>query len=516
LNGGNRVEHLLDISHLSKTFDSGRALDNADLSLRPGEIHGLVGQNGCGKSTLIKILSGFHAPDPGADCSFVGAELRLGESGAAEAAGIHFVHQDLGLIGELSVMENLALGAGYRTGRLGRIRWRQQLDSTAEALRNLGYEIHPGADVAQLSPSERVGIAIARALVTHKANPLRLLVLDEPTSAMPHNEVTRLFSVLRRLRESGVTSLFVSHRLDELFAVTDRITVFRNGKRVATSSTSTLSQQQLIEQILGRPLVPHAGTGGVRKRTKPLVEVRGLAGERLRSLDFDIFPGEILGLIGLTGSGREEVAALASGAARGHPGTVMVDGVRHSRLDPHSAKRSGIAFLPTDRRRSAIVPDASVRENLTLPALAGLSRAGRLSNRRERAESFVWLRRMQVHPVQTEMPIVNLSGGNQQKVLLARWLRTNPKLLILDEPPQGVDIGAKSQIYKLLSDAARSGIAVLVCTTDAQEAVELCDRVLVVSDGVCRRELTGATLTPAIVDQELLSGHMESAERAQS
>jgi ribose transport system ATP-binding protein len=269
----------------------------------------------------------------------------------------------------------------------------------------------------------------------------------------------------------------------------------------------------LIEQILGRPLVPHSSSGVGSQAATPLVEVRGLTGDRLKPFDFDVYPGEVLGLVGVTGSGREEVAALVSGATRGGgPGSVKLAGARYSRLTPHRAKKSGIAFLPTDRRRSAILPDATVRENLTLPALAGLSRAGRLSGRREKAESVSWLHRMQVQPPQSEILMVNLSGGNQQKVLLARWMRTRPKLLVLDEPTQGVDIGTKSQIYRLLSEAAKSGIAVVVCTTDGQEAVELCDRVLVLADGVCRRELSGASLTPAIVDQELLGGQIDMDE----
>jgi ribose transport system ATP-binding protein len=506
------VDPLLEITQLSKTFDSGRALDGADLSVLPAEIHGLVGQNGCGKSTLIKILSGFHEPDPGASCQFEGGDLRLGDSVAAEHAGIHFVHQDLGLINELSVVENLALGAGYTTSRVGKIQWKRQLERTKEALRNLGYELDPMAGVASLSPSERVGIAIARALVTNKSNPLRLLVLDEPTAALPPPEVGRLFAVLRRLKKAGVTSLFVSHRLDELFAVTDRVSVFRNGRRVATSATTDLHQDELIEQILGRPLVAPGATGEVSRRGSPLVQVRGLAGERLKSLDLDVYPGEVLGLVGVTGSGREEVAALLSGATRAHGGSVEFGGTRHAVLNPHRAKKSGIAFLPTERRRSAVLPDGTVRENLTLPALGGLSKACRLSGRLERTEVMSWLRRMQVHPLQSEIPMVNLSGGNQQKVLLARWLRTNPKLLVLDEPTQGVDIGTKSQIYLLLREAAKNGIAVLVCTTDGKEAVELCDRVLVLADGVCRRELSGASLTPSMVDQELLGGQMKGNE----
>ncbi|PBC35537.1 sugar ABC transporter ATP-binding protein [Rhodococcus sp. ACS1] len=506
------MNDLLELSSLSMTFDSGRALDGADLSLTVGEIHGLVGQNGCGKSTLIKILSGYHFPDPGAEGTFLGAPLPFGDPSAPHRVGIHFVHQDLGLVDGLSVVENLALGSGYATGPFGNIRWRRQIAATREATHALGYELDPHTDVSKLSPSERVGVAISRALINDSSAALRLLVLDEPTAALPPTEVQRLFAVLQRLRERGVTTLFVSHRLDELLTACDRVTVLRSGRRVSTAGTSTMTRESLIRDILGRPLVPHKPTNLSVNSQEPSVTVRRLTGTRLKPLDFDVYPGEVLGLVGVTGSGREEVASLIVGATEPIDGSVTVHGSTYSGLNPHTASRAGIAFLPTDRRRSAVIPDATVRENLTLPMLADITRLGHISRRAESRVAGDWIGKMQVRPSDPENLAINLSGGNQQKVLLARWLRTKPKMLILDEPTQGIDVGTKTQFYALLSAAARDGIAVVVCTTDGQEAVELCDRVLVLADGVCTRSLTGSSLTTAVVEQELL-GLPENTEK---
>ncbi|MFD9668815.1 ATP-binding cassette domain-containing protein [Rhodococcus sp. NPDC059968] len=258
--------------------------------------------------------------------------------------------------------------------------------------------------------------------------------------------------------------------------------------------------------------MPHKPTSLSVNSQEPSVTVRRLTGTRLKPLDFDVYPGEVLGLVGLTGSGREEVASLIVGATEPIDGSITVHGSTYSGLNPHTASRAGIAFLPTDRRRSAVIPDATVRENLTLPMLADITRLGRISRRAESRVAGDWIGKMQVRPSDPENLVINLSGGNQQKVLLARWLRTKPKMLILDEPTQGIDVGTKTQFYALLSAAARDGIAVVVCTTDGQEAVELCDRVLVLADGVCTRSLTGSSLTTAVVEQELLGLH-ENTEK---
>jgi ribose transport system ATP-binding protein len=500
---GSTAEALLEVRGLSKRFPGCRALDGFTLEVERGEVMALVGQNGCGKSTFIKVLSGYHQPDPGAEVLWEGQDVRLGEPTLAHRLGIHFVHQDLGLLDDLSAAENLAVGVGFTTSRTGLIRWREQRRRTAEALASLGYTFDVTTPVGRLGPSQRVGVAIARAMVRKAgADRLALLVLDEPTAAMPQSEVDTLFAVVRRLRDAGTSTLFVSHRLDEVFAVADRVTVVRDGRAVAVRTTTSLDQRELVELILGRPPEPaHDGdvvpTPGRSSPTRaaPGLSVRGLGGRHLRDLDLDLHAGEVLGVTGLTGSGREELAALLFGGRPRRAGTVEVDGRPIDRLTPAVAKRLGMALVPGDRRVAAVLPDANVRENLTLADLVPLRRRGLIRRRVERTEVASWLDRMQVRPRDGEAPILALSGGNQQKVLLARWLRRQPRILLLDEPTQGVDVGTKPEIYALLRRAAAGGTGVLVCSTDSEELVEVADRVVVLARGTVAAELRGPALT---------------------
>jgi ribose transport system ATP-binding protein len=497
---------LLEIRDLSKTFPGCVALDRFELRVERGEVMALVGQNGCGKSTFIKVLSGYHDPDDGSLAQFDGEEVTLGDPGLPGRLGIHFVHQDLGLLDDLSAAENLAIGAGFTTSSAGLIRWREQRRRTAAALESLGYTFDVTAPVVSLSPSQRVGVAIARATVRDADHPLRLLVLDEPTAAMPQSEVDNLFAVVRRLRDVGTSTLFVSHRLDEVFAIADRITVVRDGRTVAARATADVDHDSLIEWILGRPGDPaHDGAPSVRPSSSAALSVRGLRGRHLRDLDLDLHAGEVLGVTGLTGSGREELAALLFGADERRAGTVEIDGTAIGRLTPAVAKALGIAMVPANRRAAAVFPDANVRENLTVADLVPLRRKRLIGRGAERAEAASWLATMQVRPPDAEASILTLSGGNQQKVLLARWLRLRPRILILDEPTQGVDVGTKPEIYALLRRAAAEGAGVLVCSTDGEELVEVADRVVVLGRGVARAELHGATLTLDRLNHEIVA-----------
>jgi ribose transport system ATP-binding protein len=502
----NAAGPLLEIRDLSKVFPGCVALDRFELDVERGEVMALVGQNGCGKSTFIKVLSGYHDPDDGSRARFDGADVTLGDPGLPGRLGIHFVHQDLGLLDDLSAAENLAIGAGFSTSSAGLIRWREQRRRTADALESLGYAFDVTSPVVSLSPSQRVGVAIARAMVRDADHPLRLLVLDEPTAAMPQSEVDNLFAVVRRLRDAGTSTLFVSHRLDEVFAVADRVTVVRDGRTVAVRATTAIDHHTLIESILGRPGDPsHDDASSPRSSTTAVLSVRGLRGRHLRDLDLDLHTGEVLGVTGLTGSGREELAALLFGGDQRRAGTVEMDGVAIGRLTPAVAKALGIAMVPANRRAAAVFPDANVRENLTVANLAPLRRRRLIRRRAERAEAASWLATMQVRPPDAEASILTLSGGNQQKVLLARWLRLRPRILILDEPTQGVDVGTKPEIYALLRRAAAEGTGVLVCSTDGEELVEVADRVVVLGRGVARAELHGAALTLDRLNHEIVA-----------
>ena len=498
---------LLTIERLSKTFPGCVALDGLSLEVRAGEVLALVGQNGCGKSTFIKILSGYHQPDSGYEATFAGAPIRLGDPDIPASLGIRFVHQDLGLMDDLSATENLAVGTGFVTSRLGLVRWREQHRRTRAAVNALGYDFDVTRPVAELSPSQRVGVAIARSMTKRNDQSLRVLVLDEPTASLPQAEVDTLFAAVRRLRDAGTAVVFVSHRLDEVFAVADRVTVMRDGKKVDSRPTRDFDETTLIAQILGRSVdlqhgdpprdVPVSGT--------PLVRVRGLVGQRLDGFDLDAQPGEVIGITGLTGSGREEVSALLFGAQRARGGTIEIGGARIHRLDPALAKRLGVALVPSDRRRLAVLPDASVRENMSLADVGALRRGPLMQRQRERDHAAHWVAALGVKPPRIEESILNLSGGNQQKVILARWLRRSPRVLVLDEPTQGVDVGTKPEIYSLLRQVAATGSTVIMCSTDSEEIVEVCTRALVVSRGRVHVELSGPMLTLDRLNHEIVA-----------
>jgi ribose transport system ATP-binding protein len=495
---------LLRIEGLTKTFSGGKALDGFDIEVGHGEVHALVGQNGCGKSTFIKILSGYHRADAGYQAEFDGRAIHLGDPEVAGKLGVHFVHQDLGLLDDLSATENLAIVSGFQTGPPGRIRWKDQRRAASAAIHALGYEFDVDAPVGSFSASERVGIAIARTLTTTRER-LNLLVLDEPTASLPQAEVDSLFAVLRRLRDTGTSVLFVSHRLDEVFDIADRVTVVRDGRRVTTTAVKHVDRPGLIALILGRPVRNVHDAHLSMDKATPHVAIRGLQGRHLRGLDVDVYPGEILGITGLTGSGREEFAPLLFGATRRRGGSIVIDGVTIDRHTPADAKRLRMALVPANRLASAVVPDGTVRENLTLASLSQVCRGIRISKRAERGTVDQWLNTLSVKPSDSEASILNLSGGNQQKVLLARWLRLAPQVLLLDEPTQGVDVGTKPEIYALLRQVADGGASVVVCSTDSEELVEVCDRVIVLARGDQSAELSGSALTLDRVNHEILA-----------
>jgi ribose transport system ATP-binding protein len=494
----------LRIEHLSKTFAGQIALDDVSIDVAAGEVHALVGQNGSGKSTLIKILAGYHQPDPGDGEAWVnGLPLALGNGSAASDAGIRFVHQDLGLVGMLNAIDNLAITAGYQTGRGGRIHWRQEASRTREALATLGLaDLDIKAQVHTLHPSQRTAIAIARALVGWEDG-ASLLILDEPTATLPGADVRRLFDVIHRLRERGVSILYVSHHLDEVFELADRVSVLRDGVRKATVSVSELDHGGLVELMVGRRIDTALSTDST-VGTTPALTVRGLRGRTVNGLDIDVMPGEIVGLAGITGSGREHVLGLIAGQTPREDGDIMLEGKPIANYRPRKAMATGVAFVPAERALRGTIGPMNVRENLTITDVGRFVKAMRLSRSSELAETKVWVDRLSVKTASTESPIGSLSGGNQQKVMFGKALRLSPRMLLLDEPTQGVDIGAKDQIHSLVESAAAEGVATLVASTDTDELVRLCDRVIVLVDGRAVATLRGAEITPDMIEHTQL------------
>lgn len=482
----------LKVRNLAKTFAGNRALAGVDLTVGAGEVRCLVGGNGSGKSTFIKILSGYHHPDPGGEIHLGGERVHPGHPKEAHRLGARFVHQDLGLVLDASVTDNLFLGDRYPV-RFGMLDARAARRRCREALDRLGLDMHPDTPVSSLSPAQRTGVAIARAVATGGGS-IRLLVLDEPTATLPATEVSALLAIVRSVAEAGVGVLYITHRLDEVFEIGRAVTVFRNGREIATEPTSGLTRRALLELMVGEEVaeVHRHHDVAVPAPLDPALHVQGLTGRTLAGVSFDVMPGDIVGISGVTGSGREELNGCIFGAVERHGGTVTVAGQEVRSHQPAQAIRAGMAFLPAERRTHGGLMSLSATENLTITALKDFWSAPSLRSRAEAAEAERWFDRLSVHPAGAwRSPLTSFSGGNQQKILLCKWLRLQPRVLLLDEPTQGVDAAATAEIYRQLLGAAEGGAALVVATSDIDELVALCNRVLVIESGLLVKELSG-------------------------
>ncbi len=506
-----RVVNALEIAGLSKSFGGARALDGVSFSLRPGEVHGLLGQNGSGKSTLIKVLSGYHAPDPGGSLSLFGQPVPLPLlPGQSKQLGIAFVHQNLGLVPSLSVLENLRVGA-FAEGRGLLINWRAERRTARELFARFGLALDPDATVANLPPLERALLAIVRAFADLRhADSGGILVLDEPTPFLPRRDVERLFALVRGVVREGASVILVSHDIDEVMEITNRATVLRDGHVAGTVETARTAREDLLELIVGRRIEAHrrAAGGGVPTHRGEAGGIRlsGLTGGGVTGIDLACRAGEIVGLTGLIGSGYAALPYLLYDPPRGVAGELLIGDpaagghrVAISRLGPGAAQALGIALLPGDRLGAAGVGDLSITDNITLPMLQEFLAPYGL-RRRQMAQTAGRLgAALELRPNRPALPLEALSGGNQQKVLLAKWLHTKPRLLLLDEPTQGVDFGARQQIFAALDAAARAGTAILCASTDYEQLAQICDRVLVFRGGRIAEELAGDALSKTAI-----------------
>ncbi|HVA91538.1 MAG TPA: sugar ABC transporter ATP-binding protein [Chloroflexota bacterium] len=498
----------LEVIRLSKSFGGTRVLREVSFDLARGSILGLVGRNGSGKSTLIKILSGYHEPDPGGVLRVGGSEVTFPLApGQSHRVGLSFVHQDLGLIPRLTVLENLRVGR-FHTGPGWRIRWGQERASVRRALDRFELALSPDSLVADLAPVDRALIAIVRAFSDVEAHAGGVLVLDEPTAYLPRDGVGRLFAAIRRVAAAGTSVIFVSHQLEEIRGLTDQVAVLRNGDLLAVLPTAEVSEARLIEMILGQRLdesypQPSSHTGEV------LLSVDALSGRVAREVSFQVRRGEVLGLAGLVGMGHEEVPYLLFGAARAAAGRLRMGALDApvARMSPRRAMAAGMALLPADRQHAGGVGALSVKHNVTLPILGTFAHAGLLRHQVESAHALGLLRAYDVRPPAPARRLETLSGGNQQKALLGKWLQRSPPLLLLHEPTQGVDVGARKEIFTHISNAAAGGSAVIMCGSEYGDLAHTCDRVLVFRYGRLVAELAGVNLTEErIVEQCYASG----------
>lgn len=473
------------MQHIRKVFSGVVALDGVDLTLERGEVHSLVGENGAGKSTLIKVMTGAYARD-GGEIFLEGRPVNFRSPEDAQHAGVVAVYQEVNLLMFRTVAENIFLGREPR--RFGFIDWARMNREAGELLHNLGLNINPRAELGTLNIALRQMVAIARGVSLGA----KVLVLDEPTSSLTEKEVGILYDVIRRLKEQGTAIVYISHRFDELYAVCDKVTVLRDGKLVGTRDLAGLERIDLVCMMLGKQreeLEKKGATAfGEHREAQadavPLLQAENLTrGRRVRHVSFAARHGEILGMAGLLGSGRTDVARAIFGADRVENGKIMLDGKPLALHSPNDAIDAGIAFLSEDRKAEGIVPEWSVRENLTLAALPSLTTLGVVSRARQAEIVDQYMKRLGIKASSAEQKIRELSGGNQQKVLLARWLCKNPKFLILDEPTRGIDIGAKGEIQKLVNELASEGLGVLMISSELEELVEGSDRVVVMRDG---------------------------------
>jgi ribose transport system ATP-binding protein len=486
----------LRFENVVKSFGGTQALKGVSFDVARGEIVALLGENGAGKSTLIKVLGGVHKADSGG-VTLAGVPYHHGSRHGGEA--VSFIHQDLGLIEWMTVAENVGLARGFARapttlGRLGVIGWAECARVAREALALVGCDIDPETRIQALSRTEKSLVAIARALVADRD----FLVLDEPTASLPANEVERLFAAMRSLRARNVGMIYVSHRLDEIFRVADRVVVLRDGLLVGQDSVAETSPDQLVRMIVGRSTFD-AFRKNARSAGEIRVKVSGLATTNAGPVDFEVRRGELLGLVGLRGAGQEEIGRALFGAAP-HRGAVELDGQRLDLATPYAALRNGVGMMARDRTEESVAPSLTVRENAFLnPGASGRSLFSPLSPRSEASRARALGRSVNLQPNAPELAIESLSGGNQQKVVVGRWLATERRLLVAEDPTAGVDVGAKAEIYALIARALDAGLAVVVVSTDFEEVAQICHRVLVFNRGAITAELAGDALTTEAV-----------------
>jgi rhamnose transport system ATP-binding protein len=467
---------VLEIRNISKRFDATQALDGVSLVLYPGEIHALLGENGAGKSTLIKIMTGIHPPDEG-EILLDGQSIRIGNTAEAQLHGIAAIYQEPMIFPDLNVAENIFIS---HQGRGSVVNWRRMYQDADAILAKLGVALDVRSPARGLTVAAQQTVEIAKALSLNT----RVLIMDEPTAALSAHEVTRLFRLVRTLREQGVAILFISHRLEEVFEVADRVTVFRDGKKISSAPIHEVTPESAIRDMVGRELESFFAKDNTQ-RGERLLSVRNLGRARVFSdITFDIHHGEILGFAGLVGSRRTDVALALFGIEPADTGEIYLDGRLHRIGTPEQAMRLGIAYVPEDRRGHGLMLPMSISANISLPILRRyLTRLGLVKHGDERHTAEEFRKQLSIRAPSVQEQVSKLSGGNQQKVVLSKWLNTRPRLLILDEPTRGIDVGAKAEVHHIINQLAGQGLGILLISSDLPEVLAMSDRILVMREG---------------------------------
>ena len=481
---------ILQFKGITKVFPGVRALDEVSLDIYSGEVLALVGENGAGKSTLLRVMNGDYHPD-GGELVFRGQIARFPTPRDSHAAGLRVIYQEPEILPDLSVAENIFLGElPRRSGAV--VDWNKLYNGAYDALARLGVGdvISPRARAGSLSTAQRQMVEIARAIKAH----VSVLALDEPTSSLSESDSVQLFDIVGQFRKAGVALIYVSHRLPEILQLADRIAVLRDGKLVAVRNSKDTTESELVSLMVGRDLARRFDHD-THTQPQVVMRVEGLTSDKVRDVSFDLHKGEVLGLAGLVGAGRTDLAKAIFGADKVYKGKVYVNGKAVALKSPQHAIKAGIGFTPEDRKKEALVLGRSVRENITLVVLRGISRLSFVGRRIERGTVSDLIESLRIKTPTAEQEVRKLSGGNQQKVVLARWLARKPDVLILDEPTRGVDVGAKAEIYRLIHDLAREGVGVLFISSELPEVLGVCDRIIVMQNGHLTGEMParGAT-----------------------
>ena len=472
----------LEMRDISKSFPGIRALSDVDLVVNAGEVHAIVGENGAGKSTLMKILAGVYQPD-GGTIHLQGEEVRISGPIDARKRGIGMVYQELNLVPDLTVAENISLGS--TPSKFGLVRRRELRENAQAVLSALDAKIEPDALLGSLTVSQQQIVEIAKSYALRPS----IIVLDEPTSSLSEHEAQALFRVIKRMREDGIAIIYISHRLREVLDLADQVTVLRDGRQIETRDSAGLTAGEMIRLMVGREL-----TDVFPKRMVPIgdrvLEVEGLTRTgTFDNVSLNVRAGEIVGLAGLVGAGRTEVARAIFGLDQAQGGEVRVNGVKVVARKPHDGLAAGIAYVPEDRKRDGVVPSASIKDNISLPVLGQISRGGWISRAKEQRLATEQVTALGVSPPVIERPVDTLSGGNQQKVVIAKWLAAKPRVLILDEPTRGVDVGAKADIHEIIGELAAAGTAILLISSELPEVLAVSDRIFVLHEGQVTAEI---------------------------
>jgi len=481
------AQTLLEVKHLTKYFPGIKALDGVHLQVRSGEVHALIGENGAGKSTLVKILTGVHYPTHG-EMLYEGAPLVLKNAIEAQKAGIAAIHQEASMFPELSVAENIYMGHHLVHPRFGRLDWKKMHAETQKLLDDLELEIDSNTLVTNLSVAQRHMVEIAKALSLQA----KVVIMDEPTSALSLREVEDLYKIVRRLKDAGKAIIFISHKFDEIFEICDHYTVLRDGKYIGEGKIAEASVDSIVQMMVGRSLDQM-----YPKRSVPIgpvvLSVRKLSQTGyFQNVSFDLHKGEILGFFGLIGAGRSEVMRTIFGIDRKTAGSIILDGKELDRISPAIAMRNGMAFVPEDRQGQGVILQMSIAKNTTLPQIDALSRFGILNKKKENIITETYGSKMEIRSAGWHVDVDTLSGGNQQKVVLAKWLATKPRILILDEPTKGIDVATKAAVHEFISEMAAEGLAVIIISSELPEVLGMADRILVMHEGILEAEFSRA------------------------